>query len=96
MATANLERTEPKQIPWVSDRQRVIDAVMAQLGTPRSLVQVYAKNVWGEQYRVNVYCRCFSEDAVRAVRITDSFFVTLTQEGIIADPPIVRRYKQAV
>lgn len=82
----------PEKADRVHDRQFVIDEVLRQLGTPETLFRVTASNVWANHYRVNVYCTLDRDRAVKPVVMTDSFFVDLTDDGIVTVPPIVRRY----
>lgn len=71
----------------------VVQRVLDQLGTPTNLYRVDAHRVWGDNFRVNVFCALQTGLAVPQILITDSFFVTLTQDGLVARPSISRRYR---
>ena len=72
----------------------IIEAVLAQLGRPGNLARVDAKLLWGANYRVNIYCTMDSDRPISTVEMTDSFFVTLNDQQVEADPAIVRRYSR--
>lgn len=77
----------------VQERQFVIDNVLDQLGRPANLLRVSANELWDRHYRVNVYCKFeSSERTISDYSITDSFFVTVTDEGINSSPAIEQRY----
>lgn len=79
---------------WKTEGERVvIERVLDQLGTPRNLFRTVAKKVWGDQYRVNIYCTDETPSAVKTVSITDSFFVTLVGSDIVSKPTITRKYR---
>lgn len=86
------ELVETSDVRTVGSNQFIIDEVLRRLGTPRALYRVTATNLWNNHYRVNVYCQGDSSRAIRPVVMTDSFFVDVTDDGIVADPPIVHRY----
>jgi hypothetical protein len=73
----------------------VIREVLKRLGTPRSLYRVTAMNVWKNHFRVNVYCQSHTGEALTPVVMTDSFFVDVVGEDIVAQPPIQLRYRNA-
>jgi hypothetical protein len=72
-------------------RAEVIRAgVLAALGRPAELFRVNVMPLWGDNYRVNVL---IGEDAT-AVKIPNSFFVTVDDRGAIlkSTPPIQKQY----
>lgn len=92
MTTAQLERSAPQRPAHLSDEQYVVQCVLARLGRPANLYRINAERVWGRQYRVNLWCALESDRPVKPVKMTDSFFVALTDDGIESEPPIVRKY----
>lgn len=93
MTNAQLERPAPQRSPHLSDEQYVTSCVLAELGRPGNLYRINAERLWGQQYRVNLWCSEESDRPVKTVKMTDSFFVTLTDEGIQSVPPIERKYE---
>lgn len=93
MATSQLELPASKRPTHLSDDEYVIACVLAQLGRPSNLYRASAENLWGRQFRVNIWCSEESDRPVKTVKMTDSFFVTLTDEGIETLPPIARKYE---
>jgi hypothetical protein len=86
-ATESVTKTNPSQ-------DFVIKEVLRQLGTPRALYRVTAMNLWKNHYRVNVYCQTHTgEAALQPVIMTDSFFVDVVDDQIVAQPPIQQRYR---
>jgi hypothetical protein len=71
--------------------QMIASRVLSQLGRPKKLLRVEARHLWGDHFRVNVLIR---EDRgpVPTARIVDSFFVQLSDEGMVSQPPISRKY----
>ncbi|AWM41737.1 hypothetical protein GobsT_71700 [Gemmata obscuriglobus] len=63
--------------------------VLAALGRPAGLLQVSVKNLWGNNFRVNVWA-----GGSAGAAIPNSYFVTATEDGTIvrAEPPIQRQY----
>lgn len=92
MSATTLEQPTYELSPIVEDELFVIQSVMQRLGTPKGLYRVDAKTVWDGNFRVNVYCAEYGDQPVRRVRMTDSFLVSRTGEGITSRPEIVRRY----
>jgi hypothetical protein len=61
--------------------------LLTNIGTPDDLLDVDVKPLWGASFRVNMYRE------VRGRRtLTDSFFLQVVQDGVIANPPLARRY----
>lgn len=64
------------------------ETVLDQIGRPDDLSDVAVRPLWDEHhYRVNVYrnlkgCR----------KITDSYFIFMVEDGLIASPPLDRKY----
>jgi hypothetical protein len=79
--------------PSTAKQDFVIREVLKRLGTPRSLYRVTAMNVWKNHFRVNVYCQSHTGEALTPVVMTDSFFVDVVGEEIVAQPPIQPRYR---
>ena len=92
MPNAQLEQPAPKWSPHLSDEQYIVSSVLAQLGHPRNLYRASAERVWDNQYRVNLWCTEESDHPVKKVKMTDSFFVTLTDDGVQSTPAIARKY----
>jgi hypothetical protein len=77
-----------------TDEERVVvHRVLDRLGRPKNLFRTVAKKVWGNQYRVNIYCTDETHQPLKTVSITDSFFVTLSGEDIVSKPTISRKYE---
>ena len=97
MATTTSDRpahTLAQRAPAVPDEsQTVIEKVLDQLGTPSNLTRVSAVRVWDNHYRVNVYCADETDRAVTTHTITESFFVTMADGGIVSSPRITRKYQ---
>jgi len=75
------------------DREQIVVVqVLDQLGSPKDLFRVDAKPLWDDHFRVNVFRALQTERSVRNVAVTDSFFVTLTGDGIVSRPPIEPKY----
>ena len=66
--------------------------ILAKLGRPANLARVDTRHLWADNFRVNVYVDAGETHRVPTVRIADSFFVQLTQEGITCSPAISRKY----
>ncbi len=82
------------EMQTTSSQDFVIQEVLRQLGTPRALYRVTATNLWKNHYRVNVYCQPHTGDAaLQPVIMTDSFFVDVVDDQIVAQPPIQLRYR---
>ena len=96
MSTAELMTTEtvspPKTNLRMNESPRIVREVLERLGRPEALYRVDAKRMWGNQYRVNVYCVQAEDQPVKGVRISDSFFVTMSDEGLVSQPTITRKY----
>jgi len=76
-----------------NDAHNVVDHVFRQLGRPYNLYHVKARKLWGENYRVNIYCTVDTDRPLTTVAMTDTFFVTVDGDGSISsNPPIRRRY----
>ena len=78
--------------PSTTREDFVVRRVLARLGAPDNLFRVHARNVWGNHYRVNVFCTIETGLSLPAVQITDSFFVTVTEDDIVSEPVIQRKY----
>jgi len=77
-----------------SDAQNVVDRVFHQLGRPHNLYHVKARKLWGDHYRVNIYCTVDTDRPITTVAMTDTFFVTVDEDGAISsNPPIRPRYR---
>lgn len=85
--------TTSKLLLRVNDAPFIVKEVLRQLGRPQNLVRIEAKRTWGNHYRVNLYCAKETDQAVRPVSITDSYFVTITEDGMVSEPPIIRKYE---
>ena len=72
--------------------QQVADWVLQELGAPQDLLRVEAKPLWGNYFRVNVYCQRDIGLTAKEVAVTDSFFVFRTEDGCLSDPEVVRKY----
>lgn len=70
------------------DQERVIRLVIARLGRPKNLVRVDAKKLWDNHFRVNVICEMGMDGSLHKLAITESYFVTLAEDGISSNPPI--------
>ena len=92
MTSAQLERPAPERSGHLSDEQYVVNCVLAQLGRPANLYRINAERLWGQQFRVNLWCSFESDRPVKPVKMTDSFFVALADDGIESVPPITRKY----
>ena len=89
----NATATETESQTNVS-QEFVINEVLRQLGTPRALYRVTAMNLWKNHFRVNVYCQPRTGDAaLQPVIMTDSFFVDVVDDQIVAQPPIQLLYR---
>ena len=66
--------------------------VLQELGTPKRLLRVEAKPLWGNYFRVNVYCTLDVGVNAKDVAVTDSFFIYRTDDGCLSDPEVVRKY----
>jgi hypothetical protein len=89
------EKTRPaKTKSEPRDMKKVIEkAVFDALGTPKNLTQVKTTNVYGDNWRVTIYCQR-DNSLIFCEGITDSFFVTVSPGGEIieSNPPIERKY----
>ena len=63
--------------------------VMERLGTPPDFHQIKVKNVFGNNWRVDVWTRTDAGSGV----ITDSFYIKLNDDDEIVSPEIKRKYK---
>ena len=86
------ELTPRPETCTINESQFVVDSVLQQLGTPDNLFRIDAKKVWDKKYRVNIYRTALSDCAVKVVRMSDSFCVTVTEKGIESTPTIARKY----
>jgi hypothetical protein len=76
-------------------RSYVIASVLNQLGAPANLSRIDARHLWGNCFRVNIYCSVDKAGIVADMCLTDSFFVRLGDDGtLIANPPISAKYKR--
>lgn len=82
----------PESTAAGNDGSHVIKEVLRQVGRPEGLMRIEAKQTWGNNYRVNLYCTQKSDHPVKTVAITDSFFVTMGEQGLVSDPPLTRKY----
>lgn len=92
MTQAAASSPTTRRQPALDDERYVIHRVIEQLGRPAHLYRINAEKLWGGSYRVNIYCKEESDGPVKAVKMTDSFFVTLAGDEITSVPPIVRKY----
>ena len=63
----------------------VINAVVSELGKPSNLIQVTAGNLWGDRWRVNVWCVHKIEaefSRVDSPRIDYSYFLRISQNYV--------------
>jgi ketosteroid isomerase-like protein len=93
MPNTLLEHPAPEQKPTVGEERLLVQQVLARLGRPRNLHRIDARKVWGDRYRVNVYCADETDRPVKTVSMTDSFFVTFRDGELASNPPIARRYE---
>ena len=92
--TSTLSRQhETPRAPGPEKDQNVAERVLDLLGRPKNLHRVDARKLWDNHYRVNIFCDMDNDAPMGRLRITDSFFVTLTDDGIASEPPIVRKHK---
>jgi acetolactate synthase regulatory subunit len=75
-----------------NEEEFVIEKVLGRLGRPRGLCRVNAQKVGKNQFRVNIYCTVNSDRPINTVSMTDSFFVTVTDDDIVSKPAIDRKY----
>jgi hypothetical protein len=73
--------------------QAVANGVIRQLGTPVDFIRATAVNVYGNNYRVNVYQNAHV-GLTQEARITDSFFVEVNDKGELAEGTIKRKYNR--
>lgn len=74
---------------------QIITKVFDKLGKPKDLMKYFVRNIYQNRYRVNIIRKdpdqtlCFE-----AGKITDSFFIQLSQDGeiVYSNPEIIRRY----
>lgn len=69
--------------------------ILRQLGRPRNLLQVQTRHLWGDHFRVNLLIE-EGTGPIPITRIADSFFVTLSDEGLLCQPRITQKYPSAV
>lgn len=62
--------------------EQVVAQVTQKLGRVPRHVVTKAIHLWGQNYRVNVYCE-IGHGIVRTNNITHSFFVTTSKHGVI-------------
>lgn len=91
MTMTQLEHST-RPLPEIAEEQFVIQEVLAQLGRPQNLYRINAEKLWNKQYRVNIYRTVDSDRPVKTRVMSDSFFVTVTENGIVSEPPITRKY----
>lgn len=86
--------TPAKAQPTVAiDFGRLIaERVLYQLGEPGNLFRVDVKHLWRNHFRVNVLIHAASPTLNKGVEVSDSFFVTLADDGLAASPAITRKY----
>ena len=92
MTGTTFPKQDSEQRSANADRQRMIDWVLDRLGAPSEMLRIDAKKTWDDNYRVNVYCAFPADGCLDDIRITDSFFITVTEDGFVADPPIVHKH----
>ena len=90
MASALLR--EPEQTTVSVQEERIGDYVLDRLGRPNNLYRVDVKKLWGDKFRVNVLCTVEKGLRLDIVRITDSFFATVSDLGIETVPAIAKKY----
>lgn len=97
METTFVSQAEVESQPREHDESALVgDMVLQRLGSPRELFRVDVKQLWGHNYRVNVLCNVGYGMRLPIVRITDSFFVTFTGEGLASQPAITKKYPLAI
>jgi len=74
------------------ERRRVSDRVLDALGTPHDLVRVQVRHIKDKTFRVNVWCERWSSSIVKEVFVKHSYWVSLTPDGLVSDPPILSKY----
>jgi len=87
---AMAEQAKPDRIPVI--RQNVLKA----LGLPKNLHSVRVVEVWGNNFRVNVFCNKKDPSAAFAEQIlAHSFFIRVSENGDIlkSDPEIIKQYE---
>lgn len=92
MNSSILELPSTPQVAPPHTEQSVVQHVLNELGRPRNLYKANAQQVGKNQYRVNVYCTSDGDRPVRSVAMTDSFFVSLTDQGLECSPALERKY----
>lgn len=70
----------------------IADTVFKQLGKPKDLFRIQIRNLWGNNFRVNVYREVEERGAIPRVEMTESYFVTTDHESLTSKPAIERKY----
>ena len=92
MSTAILQQNEAKPKLEPDYRGDVAQRVLDLLGRPELLARIDAKKLSDRHFRVNVFCTVDPDRPLSGVQITDSYFVTVVEDGIVCDPPITKKY----
>jgi hypothetical protein len=94
MTTATFQ-SEPKTKSKPQDMSKLVEnAVFDALGKPENLTHVKTSNVWGDSWRVTIYCKK-EKSLIFTEEITDSFFIIASPGGEIinSNPEIERKYQ---
>lgn len=89
------EQEEKKEErPEVKFGPKVEKQVLEQLGKPPGFIQIRAKHVFDDKFRVDVWADANNSNSFyRGRRIVDSFFIKASAKGIISSsPPIEKKY----
>ena len=90
--------TEPVN-PENKNQHKVREKILNRLGRPSDLFKVDVKNVYGNKWRINVWCDRKPEDesncTVGSKELRHSYFCTVTKGGTLrCKPKIERLYRQ--
>ena len=85
--------------PEDKNHDKIKMKVLNRLGRPSDLFKVDVKNVYGRNFRINVWCERKPEDGsdctVRSQELRHSFFCTMTKGGTLrCKPKIEKLYRQ--
>jgi hypothetical protein len=78
-----------QQGPTREQREKALsDTTLENIGIPDDLVRVEIKELHDiNHYRINIY-----REVKGTTRITDSYYVTMTNDGIVTSPPMMKKY----
>lgn len=70
-------------------RSTLAEVTLDNIGRPDDLVKVEVKDLWDcNHYRVNVFRKLKNNN----IKMTDSYFVEIFDDGVVSSPPMDRRY----